>query len=68
VQSPVSVLELTPVVTVWSSLPGNRSIVDNYTKIGGISEIFICEECLIIFLTLKEGIECIPVVVAIQMM
>jgi len=42
--------------------------VDNYTKIGGISEIFICEECLIIFLTLKEGIECIPVVVAIQMM
>ena len=67
-QSPVSVLELTPVVTVWSSLLGNRSIVDNYTKMGGISEIFVCEVCLIIFLTLTEAIECIPVVVAVQVM
>lgn len=61
-------LELTPMVTVWSSLPGNRSIVDNYTKMDGISEIFICEKCIIIFLTLTEVIECIPVVVAVQVM
>jgi len=42
--------------------------VDNYTKMGGISEIFVCEVCLIIFLTLTEAIECIPVVVAVQVM
>jgi len=42
--------------------------VDNYTKIGGISEIFVCEECLIIFLTLTEAIECISVVAAVQVM
>lgn len=54
-------------VTVWSSLPGNRSM-DNYTKMGGISEIFVCEECVIILLTLTEAIECIPVVVAVQVM
>jgi hypothetical protein len=61
-------LELTPVVTVWSSLPGNRSIVDNYTKMCGITEILICEECIIIFLTLAEAIVRIPVVIAVQVM
>lgn len=61
-------LELTPMVSVWSSLPGKRSIVNNYTKMVGITEILIVEECITIFLTLAEAIKCIPVAFAVQVM
>lgn len=51
-------LELTPMVMLWSSLPGKRCIVENYAK--GFTcwhRIFLVgEECIAIFLTWTEAV------------